>query len=266
MGFGNIKTLSVEKDGTAIDCAVFGKGGRPLVLIPGLSLQRVKGSALPLAWMYRGFMKNFTVYVLDKKDAVPAGYSIRELADDTAFVMEKLGIDQASIVGVSQGGMIAQYLAINYPALVRKLVLGVTASRVNPVMETAVNCWVEMAEQRDYKTLVMDMFRKMYSDAYLKKYGWAFPLLTRIGKPEDFSRFINLANACLTCNAYPELLKITCPTFVIGGKKDLVVTGMASEEIAEILHCDIYMYDAFGHAAYDEATDFNQKILQFLTQ
>ena len=262
----NTEALTLEKDGTTIDCAVFGKGSRPLVLIPGLSLQRVKGSALPLAYMYRIFSREFKVYVMDKKEDVPDGYTIRELADDAAFVMEELGLSAAAVFGVSQGGMIAQYLAIDHPRLVQRLVLGVTASRQNDVMEAAVSGWVRMAEQRDYEAFMTDMFYKMYSAAYIRKYKWAFPLLSRVGKPKDFTRFIHLANACLTCDAYPELQKITCPTFVIGGKQDLVVTGRASEEIAAALHCKIHMYDTLGHAAYDEAPDFNQRIYQFLTE
>lgn len=262
----NVKTLTLQKDGTTIDCAVFGSGNIPLVLIPGLSLQRVKGAALPLAFMYRIFSKEYTVYVMDKKEDVPCGYTIRDLSADAAFIMEELGLSAADVYGVSQGGMIAQYLAIDHPHLVRRLVLGVTASRQNEVMRSAVTGWIEMAERGDYEAFIIDMFHKMYSPAYIKKYRLVFPLLSKVGKPKDFTRFINLANACLTCDAYPELHKITCPAFVIGGKQDLVVTGCASEEIAAALHCKIHMYDTLGHAAYDEAPDFNKRIYQFLTE
>ena len=73
-----------------------------------------------------------------------------------------------------------------------------------------------------------------------------------------------MAKACLTCDAYESLEKILCPVFVIGGKQDKVVTGAASEEIAEKLGCEIYMYEKLGHAAYEEASDFNKRVLDFL--
>lgn len=261
-----MRTQTVKKDGTTLDCAVFGRGSKALVLIPGLSFQRVKGAALPLAYMYRIFSKEYTVYVMDKKEEVPDGYTIRELAEDTAFAMEQLGLRSADVFGVSQGGMIAQYLAIDHPQLVRKLVLGVTASRKNETMEKAIDSWVKMAEQGSYEAVVMDMFPKMYSAEYIRKYGWMFPILSKIGRPKEFGRFIALAKACLTCDSYPELDKIACPVFVIGGKQDQVVTGGASEEIAAKLQCKIYMYDTLGHAAYDEAPDFNRRIAQFLRE
>lgn len=261
-----IKNVAIEKDGTDLDCAVFGRGDKALVMIPGLSFQRVKNAALPLAYMYRIFAKEYTVYVMDKKAAVPNGYTIQDMADDAAFMMEQLQLHTADVFGVSQGGMIAQYLAISYPHLVHKLVLGVTASRQNDVMEKVICDWSKLAEQRNYEAFVMDMFEKMYSEAYRKKYRWLFPILSKIGKPKDFSRFTALAKACLTCNSYPELHKITCPVFVIGGKQDHVVTGRASEEIAAQLKCKIHMYEALGHAAYEEAPDFNKRIYQFLRE
>lgn len=266
MNLFNIKNLTVKKDGTTIDCARFGSGNKTLVLIPGLSFQRVRGSTLPLAYMYRIFTKEYTVYVIDKKEDIPSGYTIKEMADDTAFVMEQLGIWPADVYGVSQGGMIAQYLAIDHPQLVHKLVLGVTASRQNWTMVEVLGGWIQMAEQRRYEAIVEEMLRKIYSEKYEKKYGWLFPILSKAGKPKDFSRFIALTGACYTCNAYSELNKIVCPVFVIGGKKDNVVTGAASEEIAEKLRCKIYMYDNLGHSAYDEAPDFNKRIYQFLSK
>lgn len=266
MRINHIRNLTLEKDGTNLDCAVFGRGDHILILIPGLSFQRVKNAAIPLAFMYRIFAKKYTVYVVDKKAAVPDGYTVREMAGDVAFVMERLHLRAADVFGVSQGGMIAQYLAIDHPHLVHKLVLGVTAARTNGVMEEAVSGWVKMAEQGEYGALVTDMFEKMYSEPYLKKYRRLFPVLTKLGKPKDFSRFIALAKACLTCDSYPELHKITCPVFVIGGKQDRVVTGAASEEIAAALGCKIYMYDTLGHAAYEEASDYNKRIDQFLDE
>lgn len=82
------------------------------------------------------------------------------MADDVAFMMEQLHLRTADVFGMSQGGMIAQYLAINYSHLMRKLVLGVTASGQNGVMEKVICDWIKMAEQCNYGTLVMDMLKK----------------------------------------------------------------------------------------------------------
>lgn len=262
--FYNAKDYTLKTSKIEIDYACFGYGNKNLILIPGLSLRGVKGAALSLAYMYRIFAKEYRVYVFDKRNNLPNNYTIEDLANDLAYVMEELHIEKADVFGVSQGGMIAQYLAINYPQLVNKLVLGVTASKTNDVIRSVINEWINMAENNEYDNMTRHMLEQLYSDTYLKKYKWLLPIASKLSKPKDFTRFITLAKACLTCNAYERLDEIKCPVLVLGGKKDNIVTGAASIEIAEKLKCEIYMYDNLGHAAYEEATDYNERIFKFL--
>jgi pimeloyl-ACP methyl ester carboxylesterase len=159
--------------------------------------------------------------------------------------------------------MIAQYLAIDRPDLVRKLVLAVTLSKNNAIVEEVVSAWIRMTEQNKIKEMVHDMAEKMYSEEYVRRYKLFMPLLTIMQKPKDKNRFITLAKACLTCDAYQELDKIKCPVLVIGGRKDKVVGADASVEIAEKLGCEVFIYENLGHAAYEEAKDFNERVYTF---
>ena len=258
------KELKVKISNTELDYITFGRGSRPLVMIQGLNTNGIKGSAAMLAFMYRIFVKDYTVYLFDRRPDVSGGITVRDMAADIAEAMDALGLASADVIGVSQGGMIGQYLAIDRPDLVNKLVLAVTLSRNNDTVTEAVGSWIRMTEQGDFKSLVRDMAEKMYSESYVKRYRPFLPLLTLLQKPKDVPRFIALAAACLTCDAYDELDKIQCPVFVIGGKQDKVVGAEASYEIAQKLGCEIYMYEGLGHAAYEEAGDFNNKVYEFL--
>ena len=244
----------------------FGKGKKPLIMIQGLNTRGIKGAALSLSYMYRIFTKEYTVYIFERRPFVKEGITVRDMASDIAASMEKLGIANADVIGVSQGGMIAQYLAIDRPDLVKKLILAVTISRNNDTLKLVVNEWIKMAEDGAMKELVSDMAEKMYSNAYVKRYRLFMPLLTILQKPKDVQRFVALARACFTCNTYEMLDKIKCPVLVLGGKQDKVVTGVASEEIAEKIGCKIHMYENLGHAAYEEAKDFNQVMYDFLVK
>jgi pimeloyl-ACP methyl ester carboxylesterase len=206
------------------------------------------------------------VYVFDKIHDVPEGYTVKDMATDTAEAMRLLGIKDAHVYGVSLGGMVAQYLAIDHPDLVGSLVLAVTLSKSNKAVEDAIGRWVAFAERDDFGGIVKDMMKVMYSERYVKRYGWIFPLLSKMAVPKNKERFIRLAKACLTCNAYPELDKIKCKTLVLGGLDDKIVGKEASFEIAEKLGCEICMYEGLGHSAYEEAKDFNQKIFAFFTE
>ena len=262
----NLKESSVTVGSGRVDYAVFGKGKKPLVIIPGLTLRDVKGAGLGLAWMYRTFSKDYRVYVIDKSREIREGCTVRDLADDMAAAMQALEIRDAYVVGVSLGGMIAQALALRYPSLVRALVLGVTASRTNETMRAAVEQWITLAEAGNFGGIVRDMLVIMYSKGYAKRYGWLFPLLARMARPKNEERFIRLAAACLTCDTYESLGQIVTPTLVLGGKEDKIVTAEASIEIAERLGCEIYMYEGLGHSAYEEASDFNKRIKEFFAK
>src|SRR5699024_2075569 len=100
----------------------------------------------------------------------------------------------AHIMGISQGGMISQYLAIDYPKVVDKLVIGVSASKQNGTIQQVVNGWIDMAKAGNYKSLIIDSLEKTFTENKLKKYKQFYPILTKIGKPKSFNRFIIQAN------------------------------------------------------------------------
>ncbi len=247
-----------------IDYISFGKGEKTLIMLSGLSTADVKDARYTLPLLYRDVGRKYKVYVFDKKKNIPEGYTVRDMAHDVADKMTELGIDKAYIFGCSQGGMIAQYLAIDHPEKVEKLVLAETAPRNNDTITAAIETWINQVENDDYKAFSADMAYRMYSEKYAEKYRYFIPLMARFLRPKDKKRFVTLAKSCLTCNAYDELDKIKCPVFVIGGKEDKVVSAQASYEIAEKLCCEIYMYDSLGHAAHEEAKDFNKRVMEFL--
>lgn len=262
--FFNVKEDKLRVSNTEIDYITFGTGKKNLIMIQGLNTSGIKGAGLGLAFMYRIFAKEYKVYLFDRRPDIWEGITVRDFAKDVAAAMDELNIKNADIFGVSQGGMIAQYLAIDRPDLVCKLVLAVTLSKNNETVKTVLADWIKMTEEGNMKGLITDMAIKMYSDEYMKRYKPMLPLMTILQKPKDVNRFIQLAKSCLTCNAYEELDKITCPVLVIGGGIDQVVGGAASKEIADKLKCEMYLYENLGHAAYEEAKDFNQKVLEFL--
>lgn len=265
--FFNAKNGSVRIDDTDMDYVSFGKGNNVLIMLPGLAdgLRTVKGMALALAMAYKVYARDYSVFVFSRKNDIPENYSTRDMAEDQAKAMKALGIARANVMGVSQGGMIAQYLAIDHPELVRKLILAVTLARQNEVVQSVVGNWISMVEQGDYKSLMIDTAEKSYSDKYLKGYRCLYPLLGYIGKPKDFKRFLIQAKSCIHHNAYAELDKILCPTLILGGACDKIVGEAASVELADkIEKSELFIYSGLGHAAYEEAKDFNKRVLSFL--
>ena len=53
---------------------------------------------------------------------------------------------------------------------------------------------------------------------------------------------------------------------VIGGGQDKIVGAAAARELGEKLGCPVHVYEALGHAAYEEARDFNQRVYDFFAK
>ena len=244
----------------------FGAGKKKLVVLPGLSdgLTTVKGKAFILSFPYQKFFGDYTVYMFSRKTNMPEGYSIRDMADDQALAMKALGIDRAYLLGVSQGGMIAQYIAIDHPELLKKLILGVTAPNANAVVRDTVTAWIDMAVRGDHTALMVDTAEKMYSEKYLQKNRKYFSLLAGFTKPRTYDRFLKNADAILRFDCRDELSKISCPTLIIAGSEDHTIgTEAASELHGAIPGSELYVYDRLGHGVHEEAKDFYDRVQAF---
>ena len=151
--FYNARNCNIKIGDTDMDYISFGNGNKSLVIIPGLgdALKTVKGSAVTFALMYKLFAKDYKVYVFSRKNKLKQDCSTRDMATDLADVMNQLNITKAFVLGVSQGGMIAQYLAIDYPELVEKLVLAVTLCQPNETSKSVISNWLLLAKEKDFK-------------------------------------------------------------------------------------------------------------------
>ena len=264
-----VKNGTVQLKGGKMDYVRFGRGASVLILLPGLgeSLQSVKGTALPMALLYRIFAKEYTVYMFGRKEPLAEGVTTRCLARDQAEAMDRLGIEKADLVGVSMGGMIAQHLAADFPEKVGKLVLAVTCAEPNPILEEAVGEWMAYARRGDHAGFMASNLRRIYSEDYYRKNSWMAPIVGRLTKPEFYDRFFAQAKACLTHNALAALPQIQAPALVLGGEKDLVLGGEASRQIAAAIPgAKLKMYEQWGHGLYEEEKTFNRTVLEFLLE
>ncbi len=263
------KNGCVKTGDTEMYYAAFGGGSGKLVVLPGLSdgLATVKGKAWILASPYKRFFREFTVYMFSRKNDMPEAYSIADMADDQALAMKELGIEKACVLGVSEGGMIAQLLAARHPEIVDRPILAVTAPYANDTVKDAVSAWIGMAGRGDHKALMTDTAEKTYSERYLQKNRKFLPLLAGLTKPSSYDRFMKNAMAILHFDARKELENISCPTLIIAGSEDKTIGNEAAGELQSgIARSELFVYEGLGHGAYEEAPDFYDRVLAFCVQ
>ena len=220
-----------------------------------------------VASLYQSLEDAFTIYVFDRRKDLPPVYSVRDMAHDTALAFKALGLDHVYLFGASQGGMIALVLAIEYPELVGKMVLGSTSAHVQETQFRMLDGWINYAKSKDRIGLYLSFGQAIYPPEVFSQYRDALIAAAETVTDSDLERFIILAQGTKDFNVVEDLPKIQCPVLAVGVYEDSVLDSDATMEIAEQLDFRkdfrLYMYIGFGHAAFDTAPDYRERILRF---
>ena len=265
----SIQIETVCTDTFSMDYFRFGKGEQILVILPGLSIQSVMGAADAIAAAYRSLEDRFTVYVFDRRSNIPPSYTVREMAGDTAEAFRKLGLKNVCLFGASQGGMIALVIAIEHPELVYKMALGSTSAHVQDAQYHVLEKWAQLARKKDKVGLYLAFGREIYPPEVFEQYRETLIGAAQSVTDEDLERFIILVEGTKDFNIVSELDRIQCPVLALGVYEDSVLDSDATMEIAENLdhRADfrLYMYIGYGHAAFDTAPDYRERLLKFFS-
>ena len=259
---------TVKTDDFEMEYFKFGHGDKTMVIIPGLSVDGVMKYANAVAGAYDSMTDDFVIYVFERRKILPEKYSVYDMAHDTITAIKELGLEQIYLFGASQGGMISMVIAITEPDLVSKLILGSTAAYVSGEQyQKAVEEWVRLAAEGNAEALYLSFGEALYPKEIFEQ---SRNLLVEVAKgvtQEDLARFVILAGAVKGFDISDRLENISCPVLIIGSGDDRVLGGEASEFIYEKMkdrsNCELYMYDGFGHAVYDLAPDYRERMLRF---
>ena len=265
----HIPVRTVQTDGFSMDYIRFGVGRDPLVVIPGLSVQSVMGSADAVAVAYGLLAERFTVYLFDRRKELSPSCSLETMARDTAAAMRALGLRDVCLFGVSQGGAMAMEIAIHAPELVRKLALGSTLARVTEDQRQLFSRWAALANAGDAEGLYLAFGEALYPEAVFAQARELLIVAARTVTENDLARFVLQTEMMRDYDITEDLRRISCPVLVIGSRDDRVLGPDASPRIAEKLNgrtvAELYMYDGYGHAVYDLAPDYKERLLRFFT-
>ena len=263
----SIHIETVKTDRFSMEYFCFGKGKQALVILPGLSIQSVMGAADAIAAAYQSLEDRFTIYVFDRRSNIPPVYSVRDMAQDTAEAFQILGLKNVCLFGASQGGMIGLVLAIEHPELICKMVLGSTSAHVQEAQYCVLEKWAQLAQSKDKVGLSLEFGKEIYPPEIYEQYRESLISAAQTVTDEDLERFIILVEGTKEFNVVNELDKIHCPVLAVGVYEDSVLDSDATMEIAEKLDCRtdfrLYMYIGYGHAAFDTAPDYRERLLNF---
>ncbi len=198
----------------------------------------------PISAFKTALPQHFTVLAFDPRglgesDSPLQPCSIADMADDAAGLAAAVGWDKYHVLGFSMGGMIAQELALRYPATVDKLVMGVTNAGVKngaPVLvdkldEIPAAQGLQISDTRQdaaWAAANQEIVNKVEQQSLASREElMANPALLR--------GYTNQVNAVLKHDTFDRLSKIKAPTLVFGGIYDgsnpPEVTRMMAEQM-----------------------------------
>src|SRR4051812_9884163 len=173
-------------DGARIHYEAFGRRHAPVVLmIQGLGADKH-------GWDMQRFMlaRRYRVVAFDNRGAgrsdKPFGaYSIEQMADDAASVLDHADVAAAHVVGASMGGAISQVLAVRHPSRVLSLTLVCTACRNLPWRRELLERWIATAHERGMGAMTGEAARWVMAPRSFRRllpaFGWLGPLA--MGRP-----------------------------------------------------------------------------------
>ena len=261
------KNATLSMNGKTMDYVTFGKGKQPLVIIPGLGdgLQTVKGKAQIFSLSYRLLAKHYKIYVFSRINELRRGYTTRDMAADVAEAMETLNLDTAYVMGISQGGMIAQWLAANFPERVQRLILAVTTAKPSQLARERIEHWQKLSQSGNFKHLMLDIAQHSYTQKSYQKWRLLYNVMGIFGHIKDKQRIDIQSVSCLKHDSLDFLEKINCPTLIIGAEKDDVLGVEASLELHKhIKDSQLTLLPECGHALYEQNKNFQNRVLVFL--
>jgi pimeloyl-ACP methyl ester carboxylesterase len=248
--------------------------GPPLVLVMGIGYD----SSLWTLAQVPALSTQFQVILVDNRDAgrssqATHSYTMSDMADDLAGLLDALRVQRSHLLGLSMGGMIAQEFAIRHPDRLDRLVLTGTGaaparSAIDPIQ---IWSWVK-ANDATGEIFGGQQFVSLFSTAFLRNHqavrdttellaGNPFPM-----SPEAYGR---QADAYRHFDALDRLATITAPTLVVVGEQDLLTPPWIVREVADAIpgaQFEVIRGHGTSHLVPLERPDeFNRLVLKFLS-
>ena len=264
---------TVQANGQDLYYELHGEGP-PLVLLMGIGYD----SSLWMLAQVPVLSTQFQVILVDNRDAGRSSnarqpYTIADMADDLAGLLDALGIQRSHLLGLSMGGMIALEFALRHGDRLDRLVLAGTGaaparSAVDPIQ---IWSWVK-ANDLAGEVFGGQQFVSLFSTAFLRNHEAVCDtaeLLASNPYPMSPEAYGRQADAYRQFDALDQLAAITAPTLVVVGEQDLLTPPWIAREVAEAIphaRFEVIRGDGSSHVVPIECPDeFNRLVLDFLS-
>ena len=234
--------------------------GEPLLFISGLG-----GHLAEIPYLVDAYRRHFQLITFDSRgcgrsDKPAEDYSIAGFADDTAALLDALGIASAAVYGSSMGGMIAQELVLRHPHKVRALILGCTTGGAVRGMPPSPETIQKMVRNQSLSgdEAIAAGWELGYSRAYIERNRGAMMARSRSASAFAAPResYMRQVIAAAKHDVYDRLHQVECPVMIIHGSNDVMIPpGNAHLLKQHMPHAELHILEGMGHGYNLEAQE-----------
>lgn len=195
----------------------------------------------------------------------PGPYTMSLFARDAAGLIMSLGVAPVHVVGVSLGGMVAFQLAVDYPELIRSLVIINTGPELIP--RTLNERWQVLMRLSVVRLFGMRKIGEVLGKRLFPKADQADlrQLFVERWEKNDPKAYIASMQAIVGWSVINRLPDINLPTLVIAGENDYTPVSIKEDCVSRMPRAELDVIEDSGHATPVDSTEkFNEKVFSFL--
>ena len=220
-------------------------------------------------WNMPALADRYRVLRYDKRghgrsSVVPGPYSIAQLADDAAGLLDALQIEKAHFMGLSIGGMIGQQLGARYPERMYSLSLCNTASEMPPR-----SLWedrFQIARTQGLAGLVDGTINRWFTAPFIERAPHDIEKVRQMILGTNVDGYIGCGSAVRDMAQSTMLLKIKAPTLVLSGRHDPACTVDQGTVLNRLIDGSrmVIIEDAAHLSNIEQPAQFNQAVRKFI--
>jgi len=201
-------------------------------------------------------------------DAPTGSYTFEQLGEDAIGLVNALNIDGVHWVGLSLGGMIGQYLALNQPHRLRSLVLCDTTAAIPKEGQVARQERIETARNKGMQALLQPTLERWFTPPFVEQDSQEVTRIRNQLLATPVAGYIGCSEAIKGLNYLDRLGEIKIPTLIIVGENDPGTPVDASEAMhRRIPDSKLVVLSSAAHLSNVEQADaFNRTLLDFLRE
>jgi 3-oxoadipate enol-lactonase len=214
------------------------------------------------------FHKKFRILRYDTRghgqsSATPGPYSIEQLAKDVVALLEHLDLDRVYFCGLSMGGMIGMWLAVNAPERLNQLVLCNTGAKIGTL--DAWNARIDAVRKSGMKSIAPAVVERWFTPAFRQKSPEIISNTLKMIEEANPDGYSACCAAIRDCDYREQVAAIRTPTLVISGAHDPATPPADGRFLSQQISGGRYAELNAAHLSNIEAQDrFNQELAAFL--